>query len=1149
MRRALEIGATVAGFRLEAVLGSGGSGVVYRARGDDGRLVALKVLDPVLADDDRFRARFLREAALAARLDHPNAVRVVASGEDAGVLFIAMSFVDGPDLRTLIRTDGSLAPERALALLAGVADALDAAHAIGLVHRDVTPGNIMVGAADGRERACLGDFGLARHASTPITVTGDRSFAGTIDYLAPEQIRGDPLDARADQYALACVLYACLTGAPPFARDSEVATVFAHLNERPAPVSAVAPALSPALDGVLARGLAKDPAERFGSCRQLIATGEAALRARTPARRGRRGVALAAAAVVLAGAAVAAGTYVAGGRHPAVTRAATSTPTAGGTHPTPIGVRLDVDAVALVDPARRRVLGQVRLPGEVTDLVLADRAAWALLGTAGRLLRLDSRSGRITASLTVPFAPGAAAASGADVWVTEAGGPGLVRVDGASARLAARITVPERAGAGTAIAVAAGSLWLGRGAAVLRVEPRSGRVLARFATPRNADLLVAGPDVVWVASSNDGLLYEIDPVANRITARTRLHAYVTDLAVGGGAAWVAVTPEDRIYRIDPDDGSVQGSVAAGAGPESVAYANGALIVANGRERALSRVAAESGERTAIPTASSPMLVRARDGVAWVASVAPPAVLPVRPAGGEVRVALPGDELAMDPATGFGPVNVQLAYETCLRLETYADAAGAAGRELVPDGALGAPAVSADGSTYVYRIRPGLRFSAPSGAAITAETFRATLERALSPKLGPDTPAPVMLADVVGLAAYRAGRAEHVSGIAVAGDRLAITIARPSGDLRERLALPFACVVPPATPALPGGIGTPLASAGPYRIASHGPGRTILVRNEAYRGTRPRGPVRIVYETGIATARAVAMLEDRRIDYVPYDYDGSGPLAQGGDLDRRFGPASDEARQGRQRFYHTPAPGLDLLVFNTRRGLFRDVALRRAVNAALDRPAIAAVWGEDPSDRYVPPAVLPSANGSTYPVSGADVARARRLAHGVRGAAALYFCGGPENRRVVAIVRANLAAIGIRVRPVPSLGCTLGHDPKLDHADLMLISPATPLLDPAPFIEAALGRESVLGQGMLPVRWWDDAALRRAIDRARPLQGAARDAAYAALERRLLDEAVPFAALGSWTAPEYVSPRLGCRLAQGVYGLLDLGAACTRAAAA
>ena len=172
-------------------------------------------------------------------------------------------------------------------------------------------------------------------------------------------------------------------------------------------------------------------------------------------------------------------------------------------------------------------------------------------------------------------------------------------------------------------------------------------------------------------------------------------------------------------------------------------------------------------------------------------------------------------------------------------------------------------------------------------------------------------------------------------------------------------------------------------------------------------------------------------------------------------------------------------------------------------------------------------------------------RARSLAAGAGGDAVLYFCGAPENRRVVAIIRANLAPIGIRVRPAPSLDCTLGRDPKIDEADLMLLSPATPIVDPAPFVEAALGREDRHRAGSAAAGLVRGRVARTGHRRRGSPDGKARTDAYAALQTLLLDDAVPFAALGSWTAPEHISPRLGCRLFQGAYNSLDLAATCPK----
>jgi serine/threonine-protein kinase len=274
----LGMGSRLLDYRLEAVLGRGGMSVVYVA--EDLRLrrkVAVKVLVPELAEDDRFRERFVRESELAASIDHPNVIPIYDAGEVDGRLYIAMRYVAGTDLKTLLRRAGALEPARAVAIVAQLAAALDVAHGRGLVHRDVKPGNVLLSAEDAREHVYLSDFGVAKSASfaTGLTTAGQR--VGTIDYVAPEQIRGESVDGRADQYSLGCLLFECLTGEVPFRRETEVAVIYAHLRDEPPAVSDRLPELPPGIDAVLALALAKKPGDRYQSCRDLAAAADAAL--------------------------------------------------------------------------------------------------------------------------------------------------------------------------------------------------------------------------------------------------------------------------------------------------------------------------------------------------------------------------------------------------------------------------------------------------------------------------------------------------------------------------------------------------------------------------------------------------------------------------------------------------------------------------------------------------------------------------------------------------------------------------------------------------------------------------------------------------------------------------------------------------------
>ena len=262
-------GSVLAGYRIEAMVGRGGMGVVYRATQLAlERAVALKVVAPGLAHDPAFRERFGREAKLAASVEHPHVLPVYEAGEQDGVLFLSMRFVEGEDLASFLRREGSLAPARAAALVAQVAEALDAAHARGLVHRDVKPQNVLVEAREGREHAFLCDFGLSKRALSASTLTQAGGFVGTLDYASPEQVRGEETGRGADVYALGCVLYHCLTGSVPFPHPDELAKLWAHLHE-PVPAPGTHGQELASFDTVVARAMAKDPKDRHASAGEL----------------------------------------------------------------------------------------------------------------------------------------------------------------------------------------------------------------------------------------------------------------------------------------------------------------------------------------------------------------------------------------------------------------------------------------------------------------------------------------------------------------------------------------------------------------------------------------------------------------------------------------------------------------------------------------------------------------------------------------------------------------------------------------------------------------------------------------------------------------------------------------------------------------
>jgi serine/threonine protein kinase len=262
------IGHRLGDYMVEAVVGRGGMATVYRARDQRlGRAVALKILAPQLSHDHRFRERFVRESRLVASIDHPNIIPIYEADEREELLFIAMRYVDGSDMRKLVQSAGPLPVARAYRLFTQIASALDAAHANGLVHRDVKPANILVTESD---HVYLTDFGLTKSSSAEAGLTSHGHFMGTPRYVAPEQIRGLAVDGRSDLYAFACVVYEALAGLPPFQRDTELALLYAHVSHDPPPLTPYRPDLPHAVNQVMSRALAKTPADRYPTCQAFV---------------------------------------------------------------------------------------------------------------------------------------------------------------------------------------------------------------------------------------------------------------------------------------------------------------------------------------------------------------------------------------------------------------------------------------------------------------------------------------------------------------------------------------------------------------------------------------------------------------------------------------------------------------------------------------------------------------------------------------------------------------------------------------------------------------------------------------------------------------------------------------------------------------
>jgi YVTN family beta-propeller protein len=568
-------GTVFAGYRIEAEIGRGGMGVVYRARHlalDRER--ALKLISPALSTDTRFRDRFQRESRLAASLEHPNVVPVDHAGDEGGVLYLSMRLVEGSDLRRIVEAEGPLDLERAARLLAGVAAGLDAAHARGLVHRDVKPANVLIELANGDEHVFLTDFGISRIAARGGTVTSSGELLGSPDYVAPEQITGARVDHRADIYGLGCLLHFVLTGQPPFPRDNDLAKLFAHVNApRPRPAELV-PALPTALDRVVRRAMAISPEHRYDSARQLAADVERVAR---------------------------------GTQH----LAADALP--------PPGPAPDTAVTRPLRRPRRRPLSAILaaclalvVAGTVGALLLKGRDQGAA-GTVSNIARPGS-----VATLNVGRGPAGLAVGPSRLWVASSGASALHAIDLVTNE-PARSPVPT-GGNPVSVAVAFDSVWaLNRGSStLLRLDPLSAPIKIPVGT--NPSEVTFGKHSVWVANRGDDTVSRIDPATNEVTATVQVDGGPTGIATGAGAVWVASADSGSVSKVKPSRARVVGNpIPIGKRPNQLAVGDRYVWVSDPSSDTVTRINPRTMEIVGDPiqVGDRPTAVTTGVGYVWV----------------------------------------------------------------------------------------------------------------------------------------------------------------------------------------------------------------------------------------------------------------------------------------------------------------------------------------------------------------------------------------------------------------------------------------------------------------------------------------------------------------------------------------------------
>jgi hypothetical protein len=592
-----ELGTQFAGYRVEEVVGRGGMGVVYRATELAlDRPVALKLIAPELAGDATFRERFLRESRLAASIDHAGILPVYAAGAVDGELYLASRFVAGTDLRSLV-DEGPLAPGRAIGLVGQVADALDAAHERGLVHRDVKPGNVLVDAAD---HCYLCDFGLTtRRADGSATVPG--GLAGSLDYLAPEQIRRGEVDGRVDQYALACVLYELLSGTPPFRRESEAQTLWAHMQEEPDPLLGY-----DELDRIFVRALAKEPDERYEDCnafaddaRAALGLGLSPIAVRRRRRRiGGRLLALGGALLALA---------VLG-----VILVLTFLPEAA--------LEAAPNSVGAVDPVSPELTSVTSVGNTPTDVAASDDWVWVINSNdgVGTISRIDARSRRLASTFSVAGTPRTVVAAFGSLWVGTTEGR-VHRIEPGTDLVETSWTLPN-AGQSTAfefdlgagwLAASPNAIWAGSSRALSRIDPSTERLRPRESPTWGP--MAYGFGSLWVLGRE---LERVSPATGRVVGTVDLVGGRSDIATGFGSVWIADDEEQAVIRVGARQETVLRTYDVAGSPLGVAVGADAVWAASDNGTVV-RIDPETDDVTIVRVGGAPRVVAFGAGQVWV----------------------------------------------------------------------------------------------------------------------------------------------------------------------------------------------------------------------------------------------------------------------------------------------------------------------------------------------------------------------------------------------------------------------------------------------------------------------------------------------------------------------------------------------------
>jgi YVTN family beta-propeller protein len=803
------------------------------------------------------------------------------------------------------------------------------------------------------------------------------------------------------------------------------------------------------------------------------------------------------------------------------------------------GVKVEANSVAAIDPSGK-VVASVPVGATPVALASTKNALWVANLDDQTVTHVDPTTGQAVRTISVDDPPTGIAADNAAVWVA-AGANTIDEIDPQYDRLTSKRVVKtigsfNLGGQVRPALDAFGSLWVVHpDGYVQRIDPTSLNVVTTVDVGNSPSAIATGAGSLWVTNADDGTVTRIDPTT-LVTTTIPVGHGPASISVNANGAWVANAGDNDVARIDLTTNAVTGTTPVGNNPAAILAMPSAVWVANRNDGTLTRLDPASGKPTkTIRVGGAPTALASAGNRIWVAvsgAAASPAAT-----GGVARLTVNGDIAPLDPAlAATNPVGISVLYAICANLVTYPDKPAPEGSRVVPEIAEALPVPTNGGTTYTFKIRRGFRFSPPSNAPVTVAALKATIERITNPRM--KSPVANLFADI--------------RRVTARGDTLTIRLSHPDGGFLGNIAAAPVCAVPVGTPIDPRGINT-VPTAGPYYVASYTPNQQlVLKRNPNYDGNRPHRLDEIVYTLGVDPSRGVADVEAGKADYVA----GGLPPTAGPPLEAKYGPGSPAAKAGHQQYFISPALGARWLHMNASRPLFSHVALRKAVNYALDRAAIAAEDRKfyvanpfnvgEPTGNYLPLGMTGATDFHLYPVDRPDLPKARQLAGHIHATAIMYAASVPPWPQEAQVIAQDLKPLGIDVQvkefPIGAFFARIGH--RGEPFDLAVSGWFFPNPDPAQALSPVFDGRTISAKLNTDLSYFQSSSFDAQLDAAAKLSGARRYRTYDRLVYELERDYAPVAGLAADTSHDFFSARMGCQIYQPVF-TIDLAALCIR----